>query len=130
MNMDRTGRVDVNEISTWRKYKKRLCSNCRANCCTMPVEVKIADLVRMDAITAFEAEEPIKRLAKKLKKEGVVEHLNFKNQMFTLTRFANSDCFYLDRISRKCRIYEKRPDTCRNHPIIGPRSGFCPYERK
>ncbi len=130
MNHDIEGRVDVNETSTWRKYKKRLCATCRANCCTMPVEVKVGDLVRMNVITAFEAEEPIKKLAKKLKKEGVVEHLNFKNQIFTLTRFANGDCFYLDRISRRCHIYENRPDTCRNHPIIGPRSGFCPYERK
>ena len=96
----------------------------------MPVEVKVADLVRMGAITAFEAEEPLKNLAKKLKKEGVVEHFNFKNQIFTLVRFANNDCLYLDPISRRCVIYEKRPDTCRNHPLIGPRPGYCPYEKK
>ncbi len=128
MRKDTIDQVDVNEISTWTKYKQRLCSNCRANCCTMPVEVKISDLVRMDLITAFEAEEPIKKLAKKLKNEGVVEHFNFKSQIFTIVRFANNDCLYLDRISRKCKIYEKRPDTCRNHPHIGPRSNFCPYE--
>jgi hypothetical protein len=57
-------RVDVDEISTWTKHKQRLCSKCRANCCTMPVEVKIPDLVRMGVITEFEANEPIKKLAK------------------------------------------------------------------
>ncbi len=123
-------RVDVNEISTWSKYKRKRCAKCRANCCTMPVEVRIADLIRMDAITAFEAGEPIKKLAKKLKKEGVIEHFHFKKQIFTLTRFANGDCLYLDPVRRRCGIYEKRPDTCRNHPVIGPRSGFCPYEQK
>ncbi len=122
--------VDVNETSSWTKFRQRLCSECWANCCTMPVEVKLADLVRMDAITAFEAGEPIKKLAKKLKTEGIVEHFNYKNQIFTLVRFANNDCLYLDRISRRCKIYEKRPDTCRNHPLIGPRPGFCPFKQK
>lgn len=94
----------------------------------MPVEVKISDLVRMGAITAFEAEEPVKTLAKKLKKEGVIERFHFKNRIFTLVRFANNDCIYLDSTSRRCVIYDRRPDTCRNHPRIGPRPGFCPYE--
>jgi Fe-S-cluster containining protein len=129
MRNDENGHVDVNDVSTWTKYKQRLCAECRANCCTMPVEVKVPDLLRMELMTAFEIEEPIKKLAKKLKKEGVIEHFNFKNQIFTLVRFANNDCLYLDRTSRRCGIYKKRPDTCRNHPLVGPRPGFCPYEQ-
>ena len=96
----------------------------------MPIEVKIPDLVRMGVITEFEADEPIKKLAKKLKKDEVIEHLYFKEQIFMLIRFANNDCLYLDPASRKCKIYKKRPDTCRNHPRIGPRPGFCAYEQK
>ena len=96
----------------------------------MPVEVYIPDLVRMGVITAFEADEPIKKLAKKLKKGGVIDHLYLKAQKFRLGRFANDDCLYLDPVSRKCNIYKKRPDTCRNHPRIGPRPGFCAYEQK
>ena len=96
----------------------------------MPVEVKIPDLVRMGVITEFEAKEPIKKLAKKLKKDGVIEHLYFKEQIFMLVRFANNDCLYLDPTSRKCRIYKNRPDTCRDHPRIGSRPGFCAYEPK
>lgn len=96
----------------------------------MPVEVKIPDLVRMGAITEFETDEPIKKLAKKLKKDGVIEYLYFKEQIFILVRFANGDCLYLDPKSRKCKIYEKRPDTCRDHPRIGSRPGFCAYEPK
>ena len=121
-------RVDVNDTSTWSKYKKRLCATCRANCCTMPVEVKVADLIRMDLISEFEAGEATKSLVKKLKKDGVIDHFSSKKQMFTIVRFANNDCLYLDGNTRRCRIYEKRPDTCRNHPRIGPRPGFCPYE--
>jgi Fe-S-cluster containining protein len=24
-------------------------------------------------------------------------------------------------------VYEKRPNTCRLHPQVGPRPGYCPY---
>jgi len=123
-------RVDIDDISTWSRYKKRLCSACRANCCTMPVEVTVADLIRMEVISAFDAGEPLKTLAKRLKKDGVIEHFSGKKQLFTIVRFANNDCFFLESETRKCRIYEKRPDTCRNHPRIGPRPGYCPYEPK
>ena len=47
-----------------------------------------------------------------------------------LTRMSNDDCLYLDRKSRLCTIYDKRPDTCRNHPKIGPRPGYCAYKPK
>ena len=123
-------RIDMGDTSTWIPYNRRLCSGCRALCCTMPVEVKLADLVRMGVITSFEAEEPIKTLTRRLKKKGVVERYSTKNQVFTLVRFASGDCLYLEGTSRKCRIYEKRPDTCRNHPLVGPRPGYCPYEEK
>ena len=67
----------------------------------MPVEVKIPDLVRMGVITEFEADEPIKKIAKKLKKDGVIEHFYYKEQIFILVRLANKDCLYLDPTSRK-----------------------------
>jgi Fe-S-cluster containining protein len=60
---------------------------------------------RLGPNTEFEANEPIKKLAKKLKKDGVIEHLYFKEQIFMLVRFANNDCLYLDPTSRKCKIY-------------------------
>ncbi|MCK5516299.1 MAG: YkgJ family cysteine cluster protein, partial [Desulfobulbaceae bacterium] len=37
------------------------------------------------------------------------------------------DCLYLDQKTRRCTIYTKRPDTCRNHPQIGPRPGYCAF---
>ena len=122
--------VDIDDLSTWTKYHKRLCKTCRANCCTMPVEVKLKDLVQMELITRFEAGEPIKKIAARLKKEGIIDHFYFKERLFTLMRFANGDCLYLDPDTRQCRIYEKRPDTCRRHPHVGPRPGFCAYEKR
>jgi len=84
----------------------------------------------MGVISEFETNDPIKKIAKRLKKEGIIEHLNYKNELFTLTRMANDDCVYLDTRSRRCTIYELRPNTCRNHPQVGPRPGFCPYQPK
>ena len=62
--------------------------------------------------------------------DGIVERFNQKSGVFTLARMSNNDCLYLDRKSRLCTIYDKRPDTCRNHPKVGPRPGYCAYKPK
>ena len=94
----------------------------------MPVEVKLPDLVRLGLVDDFEAtHEPAKQIAKRLTKAGRVEHFNFKNSIFTLARRASGDCHYLDAVTRRCTVYEKRPNTCRLHPQVGPRPGHCPY---
>lgn len=122
--------ADLENLATWTKFKASLCNDCQATCCTMPVEVRMTDLVRIGVIDEFELEEAPKSIAKRLAKQGIIEHFNFKNQLFTLARRSNGDCLYLDKASRRCTIYERRPDTCRNHPKIGPRPGFCAYRKK
>ena len=120
--------VDVDRPETWTKYRSGLCDGCAANCCTMPVEVKLPDLVRLGLVDPFEAQhEPAKQIAKRLTKSGLIEHFNFKNSIYTLARRASGDCLYLDAVTRRCTVYEKRPNTCRLHPQIGPRPGHCPY---
>jgi Fe-S-cluster containining protein len=120
--------VDVDRPETWTKYRSGLCDDCAANCCTMPVEVKLPDLVRLGLVDDFEAEhEPAKQIAKRLTKTGLVEHFNFKNSIFTLARRASGDCHYLDAVTRRCTVYAQRPNTCRLHPQVGPRPGHCPY---
>ena len=120
--------VDVDRPATWTKYRNGLCDDCAANCCTMPVEVKLPDLVRLGLVDDFEAQhESAKQIAKRLTKAGLVEHFNFKNSIFTLARRASGDCHYLDAVTRRCTVYEKRPNTCRLHPQVGPRPGHCPY---
>lgn len=120
--------VDVDRPDTWTKYRSGLCDGCAANCCTMPVEVKLPDLVRLGLVDPFEAQhEPAKQIAKRLTKAGLIEHFNFKNSIYTLARRASGDCLYLDAVTRLCTVYEKRPNTCRLHPQVGPRPGHCPY---
>ena len=120
--------VNVDNCGTWTRYRNGLCNTCAANCCTMPVEVKLPDLVRLELVDPFEAEhEEPKAIAKRLLKAGLIEHFNFKNSIFTLARRANGDCANLDAQTRRCTVYDKRPNTCRLHPQVGPRPGYCPY---
>jgi uncharacterized protein len=121
--------VDVDRLETWTRYRGGLCDNCVANCCTMPVEVRLPDLVRLELVDPFEAEhEEPKQIAKRLSKAGLIDHFNFRNSIFTLARRASGDCQFLDARTRRCTVYDKRPGTCRLHPQVGPRSNHCPYE--
>lgn len=120
--------ADVDRLDTWQKYRKGLCDSCRATCCTLPVEVRLEDLIRLGLVDEFERGEPLKQIAKRLNKEGVVERFHHKSGVFTLSRMSNNDCLYLDTRSRRCTVYERRPATCRNHPQVGPRPDYCAYQ--
>ena len=94
----------------------------------MPVEVRLADLVRLGLVDPFEAEHDApKQIARRLEKAGLIEHFNFRHSIFTLARRANGDCAHLHPQTRRCTVYDLRPDTCRKHPQVGPRPGYCPY---
>lgn len=122
--------ADLENTATWAKFSPKLCNHCSASCCSLPVEVKAGDLVRMALIDAFALTEDPKFIARKLMKERLVEHFHARTATFTLARQANGDCIYLDNVTRQCTIYANRPDTCRNHPRIGPRSGYCAFRMK
>lgn len=119
--------ANVDDLNSWAKYRKKMCDHCKGTCCSLPVEVKADDLVRIGVVDVFELEDNLKHIFKRLSKEGLVEHYHAKSETFTLTRMANGDCLYLDPSSRRCTIYDRRPDTCRNHPQVGPRSGYCAF---
>ena len=122
--------VDIDRPETWSRYKTGMCNSCTANCCTMPVEVKLTDLIRLGLVDPFEAEhEEPKQIAKRLIKMRLIELFNFKNSIFTLARRSSGDCQFLDVTTRRCTVYENRPNTCRLHPQVGPKPGFCPYSR-
>ncbi|QNN56864.1 YkgJ family cysteine cluster protein [Diaphorobacter ruginosibacter] len=120
--------VDVDRVETWQRYRAGMCDTCAANCCTMPLEVRLPDLVRLGIVDAFEVEniEP-KLIAKRLLKMGVIDHFNHKNTIFTMGRRASGDCNFLDEKTRRCTVYEQRPETCRLHPKKGPKPGYCAY---
>ena len=121
--------VDVDRPETWTHYRAGLCETCNANCCTMPLEVSLPELVRLGWVDAFEAEhEPASRIAKRLLKDRLIDHFNHKQSLFTLARRASGDCMNLDAQTRRCTVYERRPDICRLHPQTrSPKLGYCAY---
>jgi Fe-S-cluster containining protein len=124
-------KVDQDRPSTWRKYEAKNCTTCFANCCRMPVEVRLPDLVRLGLASEDEAQGSIRKLAKRLVKEGVIKSYREGTEFFMLTQKSNHDCYFLDSVTRLCRVYDQRPDTCRDFPArVGPRLGYCPSQKK
>lgn len=122
--------AELDRLDTWSRYTRDMCSSCMSSCCTLPVEVRLDDLIRLGVVDEFERGEPLKNIARRLQKDGIIERFNQKTARFTLSRMSNNDCLYLDRKSRLCTVYEQRPDTCRNHPRVGPRPGYCAWRPK
>jgi hypothetical protein len=116
--------------ATWAKYSAKLCRHCTAGCCRLPVEIKVADLVRLGQLDEFCRHEEPRLLARQLAKRGIVEHFHARSATYTLSRRADGSCLFLDPQDQSCTVYANRPDTCRNHPLIGPRPGYCPFQQK
>lgn len=123
------GTCDQDRPSTWVRYREEYCLTCVAACCTMPVEIRVEDLVRLGLASVDEAQAP-KKLAKRLQKEKIIRSFRFSTGLYLLEQKNGRDCIFLGR-DRLCTVYEKRPDVCRGFPVaLGPRVGFCPYRKK
>lgn len=122
-------RIDLDRMSTWVLYKPSLCNGCHSNCCKLPVDATVPDLVRMAVISEDEALWSARKIARKLQHAGIVVSFRASKMQFQIAQKANRDCIYLGD-DRLCTIYEKRPDVCRRFPSCSPRPGYCPSERK
>ena len=118
-------RIDPQTPSHWIQFKKGYCDGCWAGCCTLPVEVSVVDLMRLGLVTEDEAASSLKKVAKRLMREGVIQAFQSKSQLFILEQRQGRDCIFLGK-DRLCTVYEKRPAVCRLFPKIGPKPGFCP----
>ena len=98
-----------------------------AGCCTLILEISISDVVRLGLADEWEVENDLKGMIQRLKKEKIIKRFNSKARMFVLEQKKGNDCIFLNK-DRRCHVYDKRPDVCRNHPLlVGPRKGYCPY---
>lgn len=113
---------------TWTRYTEGLCRGCTAACCTMPVEVKATDLVRLGLISIDEHDESPKRVVAKLSKMGIVKSYRSSSDLYMLQQKSNDDCVFLGA-DRLCIVYSERPEVCRQFPKIGLRPGFCPAQK-
>src|SRR5687768_13181236 len=96
--------VDVGRPSTWIRYRPGLCRDCRADCCTLPVEVTARDLVRLGLAGPDEITGSLKKLARRLEREGYVENFRATSGLFILRQRPNGDCRFLDA-NRRCTVY-------------------------
>jgi Fe-S-cluster containining protein len=121
--------INIDLPSTWQKFRPGLCEGCWAGCCTLPVEVTLEDLVRMELATEDETRGSLRKLAGRLTRAGIVRSFRARSRLFVLEQKNNGDCLFLDA-QRRCTIYDKRPEVCRQFPSIGPRPGYCPGLRR
>lgn len=119
----------LNTLHQWTQYKKGLCESCEGLCCYMPVEARVSDLIRLGILVDFHLELSPKEQIKEALKNPAVTRFTPSTEKFTLAQKPDGSCFYLDKF-KKCTRYQDRPDTCRNHPQVGPRPGYCAYMKK
>ncbi len=129
MNNKKNFQEHLNKLDRWTKYKKGLCDTCEGLCCYMPVEVKIVDLIRLNILDEFHLQLDLREQIKDALKNPAVLRFTPSTDKFTLKQKTDGSCYFLDT-NRRCTCYNQRPDTCRNHPQIGPRPGFCAYMKK
>lgn len=120
---------DKDKPWTWKKYSQGMCVGCYGTCCTMPVEIKKEDLLRLGLCSEDEIEGSNKKLIKRLHKAGILRSYREATGLYMLESRENGDCVFLDTKTRLCTVYDKRPDVCREFPSVGPRPGYCPCIR-
>lgn len=122
--------MKIDSPSTWVVYQPSLCKGCWAACCTFPVPVSTEDLYHMGYLKIEEVEGPMRKIARRLMEEGIVQSYDGRTRTFILAQKKNGrDCIFLDS-NRLCKIYDRRPAVCRAFPKGGPRPGHCPAKRK
>ncbi len=119
----------LKDLKGWTKYKSGLCESCAGLCCYMPVEVKIDDLIRLKILDQFYLELSPKEQVKDALKNPAILRYTPSSEKYTLKQKPDGSCIFLDA-NKRCTQYNERPDTCRNHPQIGPKPGFCAYHKK
>ncbi len=120
---------DPQKPSSWKAYQSGMCEGCWSGCCTLPLETSAYDLIRLGLITEDEAAASLKKVAKRLMKEGKIQSYRATTGIFIIQQRGGRDCIFLGEVDRRCTVYEKRPEVCRQFPKIGPRPGFCPGEK-
>ncbi len=119
--------VSIDRPSTWVPFRSaKQCDGCFAGCCTLPVETSAADLMRLEVLTLDEAASSLKKAFRRLHREGIVRSYHASTGLFILEQRNGRDCVFLHPTTRRCTVYERRPEVCRRFPKIGPRPGFCP----
>jgi uncharacterized protein len=92
------------------------CSKCPAYCCSYDqIELEDRDLNRLAKHLQLDLQTFMRRYTKSGKDLPVLRHQ--KDEIF------GSVCVFLDKETRRCNVYDARPDVCREYPDR-PRCGY------
>jgi uncharacterized protein len=92
------------------------CSKCPAYCCSYDeIEVKARDADRLANHFGLDRQTFLDRFTKRGDKFPVLRHQ--RDEIF------GSVCTFLDKKTRRCTVYEARPEVCRTYPDR-PRCGY------
>lgn len=92
------------------------CSKCPAYCCSYDrIGVSDRDIDRLAAHLNLDREAVVRRYTKMREGERVLRHQHDK--------IYPTVCVFLDRKTRRCTVYEARPELCREYPDR-PRCGY------
>ena len=92
------------------------CSKCPAYCCSYDqIEQKELDIRRLAKHLDLDREVFLKRYTKQGDELPILRH--HKDKLYGTT------CVFLDSKTRRCTVYEARPNVCRTYPDR-PRCGY------
>ena len=92
------------------------CSKCPAYCCSYDqIELKELDIRRLAKHLDLDREVFLKRYTKQGDELPILRH--HKDKLYGTT------CVFLDSKTRRCTVYEARPNVCRTYPDR-PRCGY------
>lgn len=92
------------------------CSKCPAYCCSYDqIELKELDIRRLAKHLDLDREVFLKRYTKQGDELPILRH--HKDKLF------GSACVFLDSKTRRCTVYDARPNVCRTYPDR-PRCGY------
>jgi Fe-S-cluster containining protein len=92
------------------------CTKCPAYCCSYDqIEVKELDVRRLVKHLEIDRETFLRRYTKDGDELPILRHRKDK--------YFGSVCVFLDRKTRRCTVYEARPNVCRTYPDR-PRCGY------
>jgi uncharacterized protein len=98
------------------------CGKCYAPCCSIyeVVEVYAKDIRRLAGHFKLSVEETIKRYLRRDPQEVTQYVLRQKHDPL----MEQLGCTFLNTDTRRCMIYDARPDVCRRFPIVSDRCGW------
>jgi len=92
------------------------CTKCPAYCCSYDqIEVKELDVRRLTKHLEIDRETFLERYTKQGDELPILRHQKDK--------YYGSVCVFLDQKTRRCTVYEARPNVCRVYPDR-PRCGY------